>query len=149
MAVSSHVPYVPLGLFVLGLGAAAFGAHRYRRRERADPYDGVTRGTVLAADLETRSTGPDRSYAPDIRYEYEVDGRTYENDVVRASDGRFSRRSARVLLGTYEEGAPVSVHYDPEAPDRSVLVPGESGRAWLVFVAAGLLTAAGALVLGL
>lgn len=138
---SSHLPIVPFVFFATGLAAAGFGARQYYRQELADPYDGVTRGEVRSSELNPRAARDRTDYTPSVRYEYEVDGVTYENDVVRSAEGPLSRRGARVLLGAYEEGSAVSVHYDPDAPDRSVLVPPESGRVWLLLVVAGLVAA--------
>jgi hypothetical protein len=60
--------------------------------------------------------------APDIRYEYEVNGQRYESAQLDVT-GRFGGTPGRVAqaLMRYEPGQKVRVYYDPEDPSRAVL----------------------------
>jgi hypothetical protein len=145
----------PVGLLVAvaaGLVMAGYGFQRYYATAIADPYDATTTGTVLDSDLDPDASAQRGDYTPDVAYEYAVDGVTYEHDRVRANTNPLDRRGGTVLLGEYHEDAEVQVHYDPDDPQRAVLVPPEGGGSWLVLVAGGLLVtlaAAGIGVLGL
>jgi hypothetical protein len=75
----------------------------------------------------------------DVRYEYQVDGRTYGGDRVRfggALNGNLE--DARLTRDTYPEGRPVEVRYHPRRPRRSTLEPRASGALWL-WIGLGLL----------
>lgn len=140
----------PLGLLLAvagGLGIAGYGLVRYSGTARDNPYDATTTGTVVESGLDADASARRSDYTPDVRYEYVVDGVTYEHDRVRANTNPLDRRGGTVLLGEYHDGAEVTVHYDPEDPERAVLVPPEGEQSWLLLVAAGLLVAFGAAVI--
>jgi len=130
--------------FAGGLLVAGYGLVRYYTTARRNPYDATTAGTVLESDLDADASAQCGDYTPDVRYEYVVDGVTYEHDRVRGNANALDRRGGTVLLGEYHDDADVTVHYDPDDPERAVLVPPEGGGSWLVLVVAGLLVALGA-----
>lgn len=143
------LPPLPLVLaFAAGLAVAGYGFLQYYNSVLADPYDGMTAGTVLSADLDAEASAQQGDYTPEVRYEYTVEGVTYENDRVRANADPLDRRGGTVLLGEYREDASVTVHYDPDDPGQAVLVPPEGGQSWLVLVAGGLFVAVAAGAIG-
>jgi hypothetical protein len=89
------------------------------------------------------------SYGIDLRYRYEVLGRSYFGD--RASFGRLSfgggEGTAESLVRKYPAGSAVDVHYDPARPTKSVL---QVGWTWSAVVRAslGLLVLIGVFILG-
>lgn len=130
----------PVAAIGVGLPAIVFGLRRavLGRRSRRWP---TTSGVVTSTDV-SRSGGGDDSevtYVPELRYEYEVEQASYVGS--RYGFGKqqtFDRRSAaHSWIGEhYPEDAEVTVHYDPDRPDRSVLVPGAG--SWLVTLVVGL-----------
>jgi hypothetical protein len=128
---------VGIGLFI------AYGAVRMRVRTRqARNWPKVT-GTIMASELETRTSRndgkPTRMYGATISYSYEVGGKTYESDQVQLGGtretslpGEFQR-----LVSRYPEGKRIHVHYDPRDPATAVLEPGETGGIFNVAMVAG------------
>jgi hypothetical protein len=138
------VPLPLLAVVAAGLAVAGYGLVRYYDRALRDPYDATTTGTVVESTLDPEASEQRGDYTPEVRYEYSVDGVTYQHDRVRANADPLSRRGGTVLLGEYHEDAEVTVHDDPDDPERAVLVPPEGGQSWLVLVVAGLLVAVAA-----
>lgn len=129
----------PVVAFSIGLPVLAIGLHRVRLGRRSRSWPTVD-GVVTATGVETRSGGEDASttYVPTVRYEYRVDGTTYVSSrfsVGGKPPGFDDRQAASAWL---EEHCPVdgtvTVHYDPELPDRSVLRPGTSRSLLTVVV---------------
>jgi hypothetical protein len=113
---------------------------------------GRSRRWPTATGRITRSTVvPGRRGAGyyDVRYEYQVEGRTYRGDRVRfggALNGNI--RDAQDTRSTYPEGRVVEVRYHPRNPARSTLEARASGALWL-WIGIGLLVSvpiAGALL---
>ncbi len=85
----------------------------------------TTQGRIVVSKVATlpRASDPRFGTAPRVRYEYEVDGRTY-----------FSHRidfggwwSAWNVVEEHPVGTTWTVSYDPEDPGRAVLEPGVRG----------------------
>lgn len=59
-----------------------------------------------------------------IHYEYSVDGKIYESNVVNYGNTGSSNRSfAEGYVNRYPVGKPVLVYYDPQQPEKAVLEP--------------------------
>lgn len=70
----------------------------------------------------------------EIRYRYEVDGTSYENDCVRFGQVYSSSRlfgRAKATASRHPPG-PGTIYYDQKSPDRSVLEPGFSFDVFLM-----------------
>ena len=87
-------------------------------------------GTIQAVEIEenTRQNNP---YAVILTYQYEVAGQTYTNDIYSLDTGSSSReryptldRARTAATSAFGIGDSLSVHYNPESPNSSVLVPG-------------------------
>ena len=86
-------------------------------------------------------------YFPEIEFEYEIDGRTYESTdhhLVALHSG--IRLNAELLIERYPENATVDVFYNPNEPAVGVL---EQSRTYRIFDAGLLLFFAGFLLMGL
>ena len=117
------------GLWVLGglftfaggwmLGTALWGW--YKKRESVT-WPAV-QGQVIATQIREESHEEGRSFIPEVRYAYRVQGQTYTGD--RLSFGLppefWSRHKAETFLADYPVGHPVTVFYNPEHPDDAVL----------------------------
>jgi len=112
-----------LGVAVVA-GGMTLGDEGRDRIERAE----TTNGTVLAASYES---GID-DYEVTIRYEYTVDGTTYESDAVypngERSDG-VAGTKATDLVERFPAGETVTVYYLPDEPSTAFLIPDERNRA--------------------
>lgn len=105
----------------------------------------ITRSEVL----ESRSIDSDRrtlrdnstmSYRPEVRFTYEVEGKSYESDQLYPTiivQGYASRDSAAAELIPFPLGAKVSAHVDPAHPDKAFLIAQRSA-APTVFIIVGL-----------
>jgi len=89
----------------------------------------VTRSQVSHS---TDAEGGD-SYQPQVTYKYSANNTTYENNTIKFGENSYnSRRKADEIAGNYPVGKNVTIYYDPEKPDRSVLEPGVSAGNYIV-----------------
>jgi len=94
----------------------------------------TTEGTVISSEVEkhrsTTGTGSKRrtstTYEAEVLYEYAANGTTYSSTRVSFGGSGGSSSQAREIVNRYPKGKMVSVHFDPEQPDVSVLEPGVS-----------------------
>jgi hypothetical protein len=99
----------------------------------------VVEGTVIASSIRaergsssgTGSTINRTTYHAEVVYEYVIKGTPFSGERVNFGEyGRETTDHAAAILDRYPEGTVVSVHYDPEEPERSVLEPGMHGVPW-------------------
>lgn len=92
-----------------------------RRIEHSDAsvYWPSADGLIVEARLETRGNRDLR-----IVYEYVVGDRAYRNDIVRFDQAQLTLLQKEALVASYSQGQPVSVYFNPERPNQSVLVRG-------------------------
>jgi len=115
-------------VIVVGAAAAGFGGYMWMEQgERINSYES-TEATVLSSEVEVEvdrtGDGTERTYYPEITYEYTVDGQTYENSNVMPGPGQSStgQNRANNLVEDHPEGETVTAYYDPENPSNSFLV---------------------------
>jgi hypothetical protein len=92
---------------------------------------GISDVVVVRGDLHTTEQRP--SFHPEIRIRYEVGGKKYDvwtYDVI----ARFStdRAAQQAVLDGFRVGATYPCWYDPDRPDRAVLVRGHAWDFYLV-----------------
>jgi hypothetical protein len=98
--------------------------------------EGVIVISRLEVSLDERER---RSFSAHIRYRYTVDGEELEG-----SHGAFtSGHSAQELCDRFRAGDPVTVHYDPLKPARSLLEPGVTPHLIVALIVGAVLFAAG------
>lgn len=90
-------------------------------------------GSVIEAAAEPvygSRTGP--GWRIRVQYEYVVGGQRFSSNRVRLTRrlGEQTEVKAREELVLYRPGEPIPVHYKPDRPSKSVLVPGPDSRAW-------------------
>lgn len=89
-----------------------------------------TTAVVAELRLEPHESRKGTEYSPRVKYDYEVDGASYEGRNVQYGMVRIADEAlAEELRTTYAPGAAVAVYYDPARPGRSVLRPGLYGEA--------------------
>jgi hypothetical protein len=98
-------------------------------------------GVVTEASVRTSSSRRSVSYSPYVRYEYSVEGRPYWNSQIQFWGEAY--RDRKDATPKYVVGEEVRVFYRPNAPQTSVLEPGDSGVHWLAAILAVLLMAVG------
>jgi len=119
-------------LFIaFGLGFSLVYALPFLRSFRTRRWPCVT-GRIYQARVKAsyNITERERHYKPDIRYEYQVAGKTYRSHRL----GIYARSGAGYVFATdamerYPEGSKVNVYYDPADPADAVLIQGPEYQA--------------------
>jgi hypothetical protein len=117
------------GITILGTMMFPFAAYYAARRRwnearaRASVAWPTVPGKVEQSKIETRQTARSGTfYRLALIYRYDVGGRDYEGDTVEFGPPRVTNQDLiERLAAKYPVGAPVTVHYDPDAPGDSVL----------------------------
>ncbi len=120
---------------VLGLVFAGVFLPSFAESLRARRWTRV-RGTVTGSFIAEGKTvdGPS-SYAPEIQYTYEFEGRKFFGERISVIGTSAQHRGhAREVLARYPVGASVDVYVDPRKPSRAVLEPGVSWGSLLATV---------------
>jgi len=105
-------------------------------------------GRLLIAGVYEMSGIPP-AYAPHVRYQYDVNGVTYEARRLRFGGANpFSRALRRAEIPAHPAPGEVRVYYDPRKPQRSCLFPGPNEGTFALPVLLFVL-GIGALALGL
>ncbi|SMO80391.1 Protein of unknown function [Saccharicrinis carchari] len=88
----------------------------------------TVQGTVTHAELtKSRDNDGNDMYSANIRYNYVVDGNSFNSSNIKTVDGSTSMKSSvKKTLKKYAKGTKVAVHYDPEFPNTAVLETGTS-----------------------
>jgi hypothetical protein len=120
---------------VIGAGMAFQQGIPASRALRSRHWPRVTGRITTSRAIEVSGPRGSLALTPSIRYEYSVNGRTYESNTV--TYGSFSRPLTEDLLSEFPTGATVNVSYDPSAPSHAVLRPGVDS-AEIFFTALGL-----------
>ncbi|MUP36452.1 DUF3592 domain-containing protein [Labilibaculum euxinus] len=90
-------------------------------------------GTVALADISTSISDGTKMYASNIVYKYIVEGKEYSGTRISTVDGSSnSASSAKKDIQKYAAGSSVTVYYDPELPDASLLEPGPNFFTYLI-----------------
>jgi hypothetical protein len=123
-----------MGLFLLiGLGLSFWG-WTILQNARASASWPIAEGRVTNSEVNhtTDAEGGD-SYSPEITYTYAVNDTNHNNSTIKFGENSYSsRKKAEEILSNYPVGKNVTVYYDPEKPDRSVLEPGVSAGSFIV-----------------
>jgi hypothetical protein len=85
-----------------------------------------------------------------VRYSYEVDGKTYESDMVQLGGGTSETSVASShakRARKYKVGQKVKVYVDPDDPGMATLEPGETGGIFNLAMVGGGFTLVGTLVI--
>lgn len=110
----------------------------------------TTEGRITRSELVRTVSKGTAMYTADIGYTYDLDGRSFEGERVWFGDDYRSSNAAefRRVVAAYPVDRQVRVHYDPAAPEASVLEPGATWSGSLLYFAGlGTLALGGILVL--
>ena len=84
-----------------------------------------TMGVVVSSEVESRAGYDTTDWHARVSYRYATDGNSYLSRRITFGDIGSSRNTAMSLVDKYSVGKSVSVYYNPESPDISVLEPGD------------------------
>lgn len=148
--VSAQLPvatrFIPPILILAGIIVAAFGANKVWLGYQSSHWpqvQGIVRTSTVEESFKTEKSGNGskryRVYEATLTYDYRVDGRDFTGD--RISFGHGPTRNKHPMQSYVDRlpvGSEVIVFYQPENPDRSVLIPGKFElRPW-GFIVVGL-----------
>ncbi len=86
---------------------------------------------VVSSGVYASGAGTGATFSPQVKYEFEAAGRSYRSGNIRYLLGTFyNADSAAEVESAYPAGRLVSVAYDPQDPNRSVLEPGVPRGMW-------------------
>lgn len=123
-----------MGIFLLvGLGLTYWGWNILQDARASESWP-TADGVVIRSEV-TRSTDAEGSdsYSPEITYAYTVNNEQLANKTIKFGENSYSnRRKAEEIANSYPVGRNVTVYYDPEKPDKSVLEPGVSAGSYIV-----------------
>ncbi|MBI4409487.1 MAG: DUF3592 domain-containing protein [Gemmatimonadetes bacterium] len=133
----------PLVGIVLVLAGAAFAAWQlvWWSRARASRSWPRAEGVILRAEAKRRRGFGSAAYRVRIEYRYTVGNTIYRSTRIRFGLLRAHADRAQALLARYDQGAHVTVRYDPHEPARAVLEPGatfDDNYAWILLGAIAL-----------
>jgi hypothetical protein len=135
------IALVVIVIVAIGAGAVMIGVaiDTYRDGKETEGWT-ATSGQVLSSSIDSETSTVRRNgrtrekttYSPIVRYAYTVDGVRYEGDHIRADDHGGSYSRASEIAGRYPEERETTVYYDPDHPERAVLVRGaETAQIYL------------------
>lgn len=128
-----------LGGLLVGIPFLLLWFFKRRRGSASQSWPGVP-GSVISSQLvESTDSEGDRTVSADVRYQYDVAGRTYQSSRVAFGSGG----TAQSQVTKYRPGAPVTVYYDPEKPKSAVLEPGTAGVNVFLYIGLGLILVVG------
>lgn len=106
------------------------GIFLYRRSKMRDATKQAaqswasTMGVVIASTVQVKRGYKSRSEIPVVIYQYQVDGKPYQGQIIKAGEQYFSVRlygDAKKTVARYPVGAQVMVHYNPANPAECAL----------------------------
>ncbi len=119
------------------------------RSRRSRQWPSVS-GRVTSSEVSKNSVPRGTTYWANMRYEYEVEGMLYLNDIISfGQNGDATLGMASALVAQYASGQEVKVFYDPKSPKVSCLKVGLLSSGTYVAVFIGVLFIFGALFIGL
>jgi len=123
---------IAAGVCLFVVANLAYGLWRSGRQVSAGRGWPRTAGKIIVSKVSHSaivSSEERANSSVDLRYSYRVAGKDYEAARVRFG-GRASLTSmaADAMAARYPQGASVDVYYDPKAPSRAVLEPGNSSN---------------------
>jgi len=123
--------FVVIALFTYGAWLMFTGEVRDIVRGFASKSWPSTQGVVLSSRISSHP-GSHASWFPVVTFQYTVDDRAFEGDVIAFHSlsgprvGGNNRADVQEMADSYAAGTTVEVYYDPQDPAVSVLQPGAS-----------------------
>jgi len=128
--------WIIIGVVGILLSVFTFGSIRKGKKSMSWPSVGAV---VNSSEVEVRreydpEDGESVYYYPRINYTYSVDGQNFKGNKYKIMEASMSRRKARTVVAGFSPGDQITVFYDPEKPEESVMQPGEQKYLYIFFV---------------
>jgi hypothetical protein len=121
-------------IFLLVGGGLSYWGWTILQDARASMSWPTAEGVIGRSEVtESSDSEGGTSYSPEVTYTYQANGLLQEGERIKFGENSYSsRRRAEEIIAQYPVGTRVTVHYDPEQPDHSVLEPGVTGGSYIV-----------------
>ncbi len=120
-------------LVLMGFGALKEGGREMFHAVQSWSWPTANGVISLSTISERENDEGGTTYKADVRYRFQVDGRSFRGDTLAFGCFGAPRAFAVKDSGQYTKGEEVSVYYDPSNPNISVLDPGVHASTWLMF----------------
>ncbi len=130
------LPFLGLGIYMIRTGVRK--GRISSRRDEFEPVRARVRSSELRKHTST-SGGGGVWWAPEIEYQYSVDGETYTSDSVWPGEDMSGtdRERREEIVDEYSEGEVVEAYYDPADPSVAFLENESRGGASVLLVVMG------------
>jgi hypothetical protein len=108
----------------------------YQEAEQANHWPTVM-GAIFESRVQSRtsSSATGTGFDPIIRYQYRVQRQQYVNNTWQKIGNSPTRHEAQEIVDRYPQGKRTTVYYDPEDPENSLLVPGNTSEtSWVLWL---------------
>lgn len=98
-----------------------------------------TQGKILEMVIRSApGKGATYRYWPEYHYLFEVDGKAYSGNALRAAgQPTMTEAKAYEIIRQHPKDSPVEVFYDPQNPSSCLLEPGIQVTFWIAFLLGG------------
>jgi hypothetical protein len=131
----------PCIFFAIG-GWMAHVQHRSLRNYKPTDASILSVGIKTGTDSDGRTT-----YAPQVRYQYAIDGQQHESDNVLPINVNFGRSWAEEIAYRFEPGQSVMAYYNPAKPGEAFLVHEASFFPYLFILVPMIFTCVGLMLM--
>ena len=148
---------MPVALVGFGLVVLMFFFAARRAAKQAATWPTV-RGKIVKSEVEEYQERDEDSdgrvrwrtaYRPKVEYTYAVNGRELRgNQISYGMTVSAGKGYAEKVAAKFPVGSEIDVHYDPKEPSNSALTAGGAGATWFILVAAVVVFALAAALLG-
>jgi hypothetical protein len=131
----------------IGIVIFSIGYYQFFMSNKSRSWNTASGSIFYSKLVKGKNSDDEITYRPLIKYKYSVDGMIYRSDRIFYGN-MFEQSSPKLSISyieRYPEKSDVIVYYHPYNPEKSVLIPGETGYAKqlmilsIVFIASGII----------
>ena len=119
-----------LGLFLLSLWLVLHLSSNFYFSISSEHWPHAT-AHILSSGVYASGAGAGATFTPQVKYQFEANGKTYESSQIRYLQKTFyNADAANEVESPYPVGRVVQVAFNPQDPSQSVLEPGVPKGMW-------------------
>jgi Protein of unknown function (DUF3592) len=141
---------------VIGLILLVIGILQRNQAQEAQSWP-ITSGVIIGSGLlehkhfDAEDHHTEITYEPQVQYQFSVNGQAFAGNRIAFGTVSYPYQTAANKIASYPQGTSVTVHYDPDDPNQSVLEPKAAGGVILLimgilFIIVGLVVGFGKLL---
>lgn len=122
------------GIFLLVGGGLTYWGWTILENAKASASWPTAQGEVIKSEVTRNTDGEGHtSYSPEVTYTYFADNQSRKSYTIKFGENSYgNKRTADEIAAKYPIGKSVTVFYDPQNPEKSVLEPGVSSGSYIV-----------------